>query len=182
MRLSTHGSSATLSIDLSGLSAWTNEPELYQQQSSISPVASLVFTRLSPSEPLGPELSRSILMSGFAASKAVINAWAVFTFASTFPMNIVSLTTSPLVLPAGEVAPDWVPPVVAAVWVSPGALGRCRRSICCAARAFAVAAACGKDHRRGEQQRNCAPLERSVHHQSFPPSEVLATGAVGDTQ
>src|SRR5688500_19747494 len=52
--------------------------------------------RLSPSEPLGTELSTLILMSGLAAWKASARPWAVLTVASTVPVSSVSSTLSDL--------------------------------------------------------------------------------------
>ena len=49
-----------------GLSACSSEPELYQKMSVISPVASLVLTRLSPSVPPG-WVSISIVTFGWSA-------------------------------------------------------------------------------------------------------------------
>ncbi len=71
----THGSSATLTNVLSGLSAWKSEPELYMKRSGTSPVASRVLMRLSPSEPLGTELSTLIFIVEFAALNASARPW-----------------------------------------------------------------------------------------------------------
>lgn len=59
-----------------GLSAWSSEPELYQNTSDMSPVDRRVLTMLSPSLPPG-RVSVSILIVGLARMKASVSALAV---------------------------------------------------------------------------------------------------------
>lgn len=70
--------------------------------SAMSPVASRVFTRLSPSEPPG-RVSCLIVMFGLAAVKASITAFALATSASSAPVRSVIVVApalpSPLLLP-----------------------------------------------------------------------------------
>src|SRR5206468_5299816 len=87
----------------SGDRACSSEPELYQKTSCMSPVDSLVLTRLSPSEPPG-RVSVFTLMSGLAFSNAATSAAAALTVASPLSTNKVIV-----VLPEPELELDELP-------------------------------------------------------------------------
>ena len=93
--------------------------------SAISPVASFVFTRLSPSEPPG-RVSSLTVMLGLAAWKASITAFALATSVSEDPWrNVISVAPalpSPLLLPrlpALQPANSSTPAVPAAISATP---------------------------------------------------------------
>ncbi len=93
-----------------GFSAWSSEPELYQKTSSMSPVESLVLTRLSPSVPPG-RVSVLMVTPGLAFSKALTTACAALTVASALSVRSVSVPLPfPLPLPPAALLDALAPP------------------------------------------------------------------------
>src|SRR4051812_25185807 len=77
--------------------AWNSEPELYSNTSAMSPVDSLVLTRLSPSLPPG-RLSTLTVMFGFLALKSLTTFSAALRLFSSLLVRNVSVTLPPLPL------------------------------------------------------------------------------------
>src|SRR3954471_2396558 len=88
-----------------GLSACRSEPELYQKTSCMSPVESLVFTRLSPWVP-GGRVSILTVTPGFAFWKASTTSCADLTTSAALPTSSVRvLLPPPPALPLDEEPP-----------------------------------------------------------------------------
>src|SRR3954470_23419013 len=90
-----------------GLSACRSEPELYQKTSCMSPVDSLVFTRLSPWVP-GGRVSVLTVTPGFAFWKASTTSCADLTTSAALPMSSVSVP--PPLPPPAALLDEFAPP------------------------------------------------------------------------
>src|SRR3954467_5631438 len=101
------GSPVRSTIDCAGLSAWSKEPTLYQKTSCMSPVDSLVFTRLSPWVP-GGRVSVLTVTPGFAFWKASTTSCADLTTSAALPMSSVSVP--PPLPPPAALLDEFAPP------------------------------------------------------------------------